>query len=199
VTTTPRLALPYILAQQSQKEVTHAASLNRLDALVQPVVQQVGLNTPAGSPADGQCWIVGATPTGTWTGQANKLAQRIGGAWVFHAPFVGLVVFDTATLAQRAWTGSAWTLFVPRLLEASITYDPPSLAAGAGVTTTLNVTGAALGDFARASFSVDLQGITLTAWVSAADTVSVHFQNRTTGALDLASGTLRVRVERASG
>jgi hypothetical protein len=35
--------------------------------------------------------------------------------------------------------------------------------------------------------------------VSAADTVSVRFLNETTGAIDLGSGTLRVRVEKASG
>jgi hypothetical protein len=197
VTTTPRLALPYILAQQAQKEVTHAAALNKLDALVQPVAQQVGLNTPPGSPVDGQCWIVGSTPTGAWAGQANKLAPRIGGAWAFHTPFVGLVVFDAATLAQRVWNGGIWALLAPRLLEASVTYDPPSLAAGEGVTTTLTVTGATLGDYARASFSLDLRGITLTAWVSAVDTVRVRFQNSTTGAVDLGSGTLRVRVEKA--
>jgi hypothetical protein len=197
VTTTPRLALPYILTQQAQKEVTHAAALNRLDALVQPVVQQVGLNTPPASPADGQCWIVGASPTGAWAGQANRLAQRISGAWAFYAPFVGLVVFDAATLAQWSWEGSAWTLVVPRLLQASVTYDPPNLAAGEGVSTTVAVPGAALGDFARGSFSLDLQGITLTAWVSAADMVSVRFQNGTAGAIDLGSGTLRVRVAKA--
>ncbi len=196
MTTTPRLALPYILAQQAQKEVTHAVALNRLDALVQPVAQQIGLNTPPGSPADGQCWIVGTTPTGAWAGQANRLAQRIGGAWVFHAPFVGLMVFDASTLAQPVWTGSAWTLLAPRILEASVTYDPPSLAAGEGVTTTVTVAGAALGDFARASFSLDLQDITLTAWVSAADTVSVRFQNGTANAIELGSGTLRLRVDR---
>lgn len=196
MTTTPRLALPYILTQQAQKEVTHAAGLNRLDALVQPVVQVIGLNTPPASPTDGQCWIVGATPTGAWAGQANRLAQRIGGAWVFYAPFVGLVVFDAATLAQWGWNGSTWALVAPRLLQASVTYDPPSLAAGAGVTTTVPVPGAALGDFARESFSLDLQGITLTAWVSAADTVSVRLQNGTAGTIDLASGMLRVRTER---
>lgn len=197
MTTTPRLALPYILAQQAQKEVTHAAALNRLDVLVQPVVQQVGLDTPPGSPADGQCWVVGSTPTGAWAGQANKLAQRIGGAWVFHSPFVGLVVFDAATLSQWGWNGSAWTLLAPRQLEASMTFDPPSLAAGEGVTTIVTVAGATLGDFARASFSLDLQSITLTAWVFAADTVSVWLQNGTAGPIDLSSGTLRVRVEKA--
>jgi hypothetical protein len=40
VKTTHRLALPSMLTQQAQ-EVTHAAGLNRLDALVQTVVQQV--------------------------------------------------------------------------------------------------------------------------------------------------------------
>ncbi|HAT11601.1 MAG TPA: hypothetical protein DCS97_13645 [Planctomycetes bacterium] len=51
-----------------------------------------------------------------------------------------------------------------------------------------------LDDFARATFSLDLQGIALTAWVSAANTVSVRFQNESGGTLDLGSGTLRVRV-----
>jgi hypothetical protein len=78
----------------------------------------------------------------------------------------------------------------------SATYNPPSLADGAGATTTVTVTGAVLGDKAWASFSLDLQGITVTAWVSAADTVSVRFQNETGGVLDLASGTLRAGIER---
>jgi hypothetical protein len=45
-----------------------------------------------------------------------------------------------------------------------------------------------------AAFSLATSGITITAWVSAADTVSVRFQNESGGALDIASGTLRVRV-----
>lgn len=77
----------------------------------------------------------------------------------------------------------------------SATYDPGSLADGAGVTTTVTVTGAEMGFFARASFTNDLQGITLTAWVSAANTVSVRFQNESGGVLDLASGTLRVQLQ----
>lgn len=78
--------------------------------------------------------------------------------------------------------------------NGSKTYDPPSLADGAGTSTTVTCTGAVLGDFAMASFSLDLQGITVTAYVSAADTVTVRFQNETGGILDLGSGTLRVRT-----
>jgi len=81
------------------------------------------------------------------------------------------------------------------VLQGSATYDPPSLADGAGITTTVTCTGAALGGFARASFSLDLQGITLTADVSATNTVAVRFQNESGGTLDLASGTLKVRVD----
>lgn len=79
-------------------------------------------------------------------------------------------------------------------LSGSAVYDPPSLADGAGVTTTIAVAGAVLGDFALVSFSLDLQGIVVTSYVSAANTVAIRFQNESGGVLDIASGTLRVRV-----
>lgn len=86
---------------------------------------------------------------------------------------------------------------VSTALAGSKTYDPGSLADGAGETTTVTVTGAALGDMAICSFSLDLQGMTQTAYVSAANTVSVRTQNESGGLLDLASGTLRVVVFKA--
>lgn len=90
--------------------------------------------------------------------------------------------------------GDARYVQLANILTGSATYDPPSLADGAGTTTTVTVTGAAFGDFALASFSLDLQGITVSAYVSATNTVSVRFQNESGGTLDLASGTLRARV-----
>jgi hypothetical protein len=75
----------------------------------------------------------------------------------------------------------------------SVTYNPANLADGAGTTTTVAATGAQTGQFV-AAFSNPLQGITVTAWVSARDVVSVRFQNESGGAIDLASGTLSVRV-----
>jgi len=80
------------------------------------------------------------------------------------------------------------------MLTNSATYNLASLSDGVGATTTVAVNGAKLGDFAFASHGVDLQGITMTAWVSAVDVVSVRFQNETAGTLDLASTTLRVFV-----
>jgi hypothetical protein len=83
-------------------------------------------------------------------------------------------------------------------LSGSATYDAGSLVDAAGVTTTVTVTGAALGDFAMASLGVDLAGITVTAYVSAANTVSVRLQNESGGTIDLASTTLRARVFKAT-
>lgn len=79
-------------------------------------------------------------------------------------------------------------------LTGSATYDAASLNDGAGATTTVTVTGAALGDFVLVSHGVDVAGITVTGYVSAADTVSVRFQNESGGTVDLASSTLRALV-----
>lgn len=101
---------------------------------------------------------------------------------------------------QQAFTDAMTKLdaAVGRVLTGSATYDPPSLADGAGTNTTVTVTGAALGDFiAGLSFTRDLAGITLTGYVSAADTVTVRLQNESGGPVDLASGTLRARVRKA--
>lgn len=91
------------------------------------------------------------------------------------------------------------TAYLPgSVLSGSATYDPPSMNDGDGATTTVTVTGAALGDLVESvSFSLDLQGIAVTGYVSAANTVSVRFQNESGGTLDLGSGTLRARVRKA--
>jgi hypothetical protein len=81
-------------------------------------------------------------------------------------------------------------------ITAQASYNPNSLADGAGETTTVGCTGAAMGDGVVVSFSLDLQGVMMTAWVSAADTVSVRFQNETGGVVDLATGIIKVKCVR---
>jgi hypothetical protein len=82
-------------------------------------------------------------------------------------------------------------------LVGSVVYDAASLVDGAGATGTVTVTGARLGDFAEVSFGLDMQGITCTAYVSAADTVSFRLQNESGGTIDLASTTVRALVRKA--
>jgi len=86
-------------------------------------------------------------------------------------------------------------VFGPNVLFGSATVDVASLVDAAGATSSgITVTGAALGDFVLFSHGVDLAGISATAYVQAADTVEVRFQNESGGTLDLASTTTRVVV-----
>lgn len=77
---------------------------------------------------------------------------------------------------------------------ASATWNPASIANGAEAAVDVTVPGAVLGDFAFASFSLDVADLVLDANVTAANTVTCVLANNTGGAVDLASGTLRVKV-----
>lgn len=107
--------------------------------------------------------------------------------------FLGMVPFRQAIAAAFNLIDTA----VGKVLTGSKTHDWASVADSAQATTTVTVTGAALGDFVQASMSVSLAGTVLSGFVSAADTVTVVLRNTTGGAVDLASGTLRVLVRKA--
>lgn len=83
-------------------------------------------------------------------------------------------------------------------LTGSITWDPNSIANGAEEAKEVTVTGATLGDYAIASFSLDVADLVLDAQVTVADTVTCILANNTGGAIDLASGTVYVLVIRRS-
>ena len=74
------------------------------------------------------------------------------------------------------------------------TWDASSIADGNEEAAEVTVPGASLGDFVLSSFSLDVTDLVLTAEVSAADTVTAVLANNTGGAINLDSGTLRVRV-----
>lgn len=103
---------------------------------------------------------------------------------------------NTLRWKATAPTGDQDGLPVGTNLQVSGTYDAPSLADGVGTTTTIACAGAALGDFVSVSFGVDLAGILVTAYVSAANVVSIRLQNESGGTVDLASTTIRVRVSK---
>jgi hypothetical protein len=83
------------------------------------------------------------------------------------------------------------------ILGAKATIDVASLSDGVGATSTVTVPGAALGDFVEVAAGISMAGITVTAYVSATDTVSIRFQNESAGTVDLASTTYYVIVKKA--
>jgi len=81
--------------------------------------------------------------------------------------------------------------------SVSATLNASSLADGAGETNTIAVPGVALGDIVlNISMGVDVSGISVTPYVSAANVVSIRFQNESGGTLDLASTTVKCVVAR---
>jgi len=82
-------------------------------------------------------------------------------------------------------------------LQGSETKDWGSIDDGNEATEDLTVTGAALGDYAVATMSIDVTDLTITASVTASNEATVVLGNFTGGAIDLGSGTLTVKVFKA--
>ena len=81
--------------------------------------------------------------------------------------------------------------------SVTATLNASSLNDGAGETNTIAVPGVALGDIVmNVSLGVDVSGISITPYVSAAGVVSIRFQNESGGTLDLASTTVKCIVVR---
>jgi hypothetical protein len=105
---TPRFGLPFIAQGQAQKEVTHNDALVMLDALVDLYILDRDLSAPPGSPADGDAYIVAASPTGAWAGQAGNIAYCLDGSWRFHVPVKGLVAYIADEPTVLVFTASGW-------------------------------------------------------------------------------------------
>ena len=100
--------------------------------------------------------------------------------------------------SASSWVEEVYEISSTQLvLSGSATYDAPSIAAGASASTTVTVGGAALGDYVeRISLGLSSGGLTVTGYVSAANTVTVVLANLTGAAVDLASTTLAVDVRK---
>jgi hypothetical protein len=102
------LVLPLLSAAQAQKHVTVNEAVQKLDLMVQLAVIDRTLSAPPGSPADGARYVVAASPTGAWSGQAGKIAAWQDGAWVFLSPREGWTAWVNAENRMIFHDGSAW-------------------------------------------------------------------------------------------
>lgn len=144
---TRRLSLPFLMADQAAKHVTHNEALLALDALVQLVAAESAATQPPADPAEGDCVLVGEGATGLFAGREGAVAAFQAGAWSFHAPQRGwrayaldrdeLLVFDGA-----AWSPASEPLEAVERLGIGTDADPNNRLAVAGAATLLTHEGA---------------------------------------------------------
>lgn len=125
-----------------------------LDALLGKVVKDKDLNGPPGSPANGDVYIVGASPTGLWSGKAKQIAfwNSTAGAWLFIPPKEGwkfepvdedqVYRFDGTDWVSYASGFSGGTLSSALNEAPSVTLaSAATVAIGAAAANTVKVTG----------------------------------------------------------
>lgn len=67
-------------------------------------------NTPPGSPTTGDYYIVLGSPTGAFSGQANKIAYWNGSSYEFISPNIHTFLFTQDTQTMYVFGSSAWTI-----------------------------------------------------------------------------------------
>ncbi len=131
--TSTHLGLPYLLAAQAQKHVTHNEALRLLDAMVQLAVLDRTRTTPPVSPSDGDRHLVASGATGLWAGWDLNVAFWVDGVWMRLVPRQGWLVWIAAEQVFVVWNGSAWDpVGVPQDVSDAIfslvnDADPPAL------------------------------------------------------------------------
>lgn len=133
----PNLNLPYILAAQAQKHVTHNEAVLALDCLVQISVADRDLTAPPAGPIEGQRFIVAANPSGAWAGKAKAIAAFQDGAWLFYTPKEGWLAWVGDEDKLVVFDGSAWILAASGGGSGAVSVNPAPLV---GVNTTADAT-----------------------------------------------------------
>lgn len=174
----PNLALPYIAASQAQKHVTHNDAVALLDGLLQLSVISRSLATPPASFADGNRFLVAASPSGDWVGQAGMIALRNAGQWQFLTPRKGFVLWVEAESLLLVFDGVNWAPPPPPQALQNLTL--------LGVNATADATNKLAVSSAAALFSHVGNGVQVKLNKNAAgDTASLLYQTGFSGRAEL--------------
>lgn len=82
----PSAGIPYVPENTQDPAAGLNLAINVIDALIQCTVISKSLSAPPPTPADGDTYIVGPSPTGAWSGHANDIARYVseGNFWQFY-------------------------------------------------------------------------------------------------------------------
>ncbi len=106
---TEKLQLPYIMAAQAQKHITHNEALRKLDAVVQLAVLDRNLSTPPVSPENGDRYLIDVNATGDWLGHDREIAAFQDNAWMFYSANEGWLCWVADENILLAYDGTLWS------------------------------------------------------------------------------------------
>ena len=113
MTTSNRLAITELASTQTDRAATVNDAIAKLEAGATCfAAKQVSLNTPPGSPAEGDLYVVGTVPTGAWASNAKQVTVYYNAAWIFLPLFEGQIAYDQSTNTLYFYDASAWSVLV---------------------------------------------------------------------------------------
>ena len=104
---TQLLGLPYILASQAQKHVTHNEALRMLDAVIHLHVLSSSISQPPADPVEGDRYIV---PDGSedWDGSDGSVMAFQDGAWAAFSPQAGWLAWIADEQSLQVFRDGGW-------------------------------------------------------------------------------------------
>jgi len=105
----PKLAITYLVEGQVNAETIANDAWNRLETFASLAIVDRDLTAPPGSPVTGSAYIIAASPTGAWAGQAAKITFYFNG-WIFITPAEGMRIWVNDENKFFIYDGSAWVV-----------------------------------------------------------------------------------------
>lgn len=131
-------------------------------------VENQTTNAPPGSPSVGAAYIIGSSPTGTWSGNAGKMAVCLStGVFTIIAPDTGDQVYDKALNSNYRYTGSGWVPATGAIVDSSLVFTQ-----GSG----------SQGGFGSANYSYSDSSAPATSNLGRADLASISWTAKRSGA-----------------
>ena len=132
----PRYRLPLLFAGQAQKEFFVNEAHTLTDALLHAAIEGEA-NDPPIAPEEGDCWLVGASPTGGWAGHGLDLTAYQAGTWIFVTPRDGMRLLDRSTGQDIRYRGGWQRPAAPAAPTGGATIDSEARAAIVGLVAAL--------------------------------------------------------------
>lgn len=110
---TPNLNLPTVPNGTTNTSAAYNEAMQIIDALTPLAVQDKDLAAPPTTVGGdvGKRWIIAASPTGAWAGQAGKIALCTApDVWAFIAPPPYIVAYVIDEAAEYRNLGGTWTI-----------------------------------------------------------------------------------------